>query len=382
MKSTRLIILGATGSIGRQTIDCVERANAAEPGRFVVAGLSAGRNAEALAAEGRRFPGAALALDAATAGDESFRFAGPGASIGLLRETEADLVVNGIAGAAGLLASIEALSAGDNLALANKESVVMGYSHLAALAAERGLAIIPVDSEHAALFQLVRRIGKSSVSELTITASGGPFRSRSLGELERISPDEAAHHPVWNMGRKISIDSATLANKGLELIEAVRLFGMPEERVKVLIHPESLVHALVRTVDSALYAHVSAPDMRLPINIALNWPEEVAADFGVLDLAGKTLHFEEPDTARFPMLDLARRAVRVGEAATIAYNAADEIAVQAFEEGRLRFTQIAAVVARALEADWALPVPDVGSIFDHDARARGLAKLAVSEYEC
>jgi 1-deoxy-D-xylulose-5-phosphate reductoisomerase len=382
MKPTRLIILGATGSIGRQTIDCVERANAAEPGRFIVAGLSAGRNAEALAAAGRRFPGAVLALDAPSSDGESFRYCGPGASCRLLRETEADLAVNGIAGAAGLLASIEALAAGDHLALANKESVVMGYSHLAALAQKRGVGIVPVDSEHAALFQLVRRIGKPSITELTITASGGPFRARSLAELERITPDEAAHHPVWKMGRKISIDSATLANKGLELIEAVRLFGMPEERVKVLIHPESLIHALVRTVDSALYAHVSAPDMRLPINIALHWPEEAAADFGALDLAGKALHFEEPDTSRFPMLELARRAVRVGEAATIAYNAADEIAVQAFEEGRLRFTQIASVVARALEADWTLPVPDVGSIFDHDARARGLAKLAVSEFEC
>jgi len=382
MKSTKLIIVGATGSIGRQTIDCVERANAVEPGRFIVAGLSAGRNAEALAAAGVKFPGAVLALDVPHAGGDDFRYTGPGASSRLLRETECDLVVNGIAGAAGLLASIEALAAGDNLALANKVSVVMGYSHLAALAKKRGADIIPVDSEHAALFQLVRRIGASSIAELAITASGGPFRARGLEELERITPDEAAHHPVWKMGRKISIDSATLANKGLELIEAVRLFGMPEERVKVLIHPESLVHALVRTADSALYAHLSAPDMRLPINIALHWPEEAAADFGALDLAGKTLHFEEPDAARFPMLDLARRAVRVGEAATIAYNAADEIAVQAFEEGLLRFTQIASVVARVLEGDWALPVPDVGSIFDHDARARSLAKLAVSEFEC
>jgi 1-deoxy-D-xylulose-5-phosphate reductoisomerase len=382
MKPTKLIILGATGSIGRQTIDCVERANAAEPGRYIVVGLSAGSNAEALQAAGRRFPGAALALDTAPSNAAEFRFAGPGASTRLLRETEAGLVVNGIAGAAGLLASIEALSTGRNLALANKESVVMGYSHLAGLAKRRGASIIPVDSEHAALFQLVNRIGKASISELTITASGGPFRARTIAELERITPDEAAKHPVWKMGRKISIDSATLANKGLELIEAVRLFGVPEEKVKVLIHPESLVHALVRTVDSALYAHVSAPDMRLPINIALHWPEEVAADFGAFDLAGKTLHFEEPDTSRFPMLDLARRAVRVGEAATIAYNAADEISVQAFEEGRLRFTQIASAVARVLDADWALPVPDVGSIFDHDARARSLAKLAVSELEC
>ena len=183
---------------------------------------------------------------------------------------EADLVVNGISGSAGLPASVSTLSAGKNLALANKESVVMGYGLLKALADRNNLSIIPVDSEHAALYQLLSRIGADSVSELTITASGGPFRLKTASELETITPDEAARHPVWSMGRKISIDSATLANKGLELIEAVRLFGVPETSVKVLIHPESIVHALVRTIDGSLYAHMSSPDMRLPINIALH----------------------------------------------------------------------------------------------------------------
>ena len=258
----------------------------------------------------------------------------------------------------------------------------MGYSHLEALSRKNGLAIIPVDSEHAALFQLVSRLGSASITELSITASGGPFRNRPAEELEAISPDEAARHPVWKMGRKISIDSATLANKGLELIEAVRLFGLPEDRVKVLIHPESIVHALVRTKDGALYAHISAPDMRLPINIALHWPEEVESAYGALNLAGTTLHFDTPDTLRFPMLALARSAVRIGEAATIAYNAANEVAVASFEEGKIRFTQIGSIVDMVLQKDWAFPVADTDSIFEIDANARRYAQRAVTECQC
>jgi 1-deoxy-D-xylulose-5-phosphate reductoisomerase len=381
-KPRKIIVLGATGSIGRQTLDCVEEANRRDPGKFIVTGLSSNTNIRGLLDSGTRFPTAALALQGSLETGDGIRFTGPDAVSSLLAATEADLVVNGISGSSGLLASVRALSSGKNLALANKESVVMGYSHMKALAEKHGLSIIPVDSEHAALFQLISRIGAGSVAELTITASGGPFRMKSAQELAKITPDEAARHPVWKMGRKISIDSATLANKGLELIEAVRLFGVPENRVKILIHPESLVHALVRTVDGALYAHMSSPDMRLPINIALHWPEEVPCPFGRLDLAGKTLHFEEPDTVRFPMLNLAREAVSQGEAATIAYNAADEIAVDAFESGSLRFTGIPSVVAAVLEGDWAFPVPDVDSIFVIDARARAMAHLAVTEYQC
>ncbi|MFA6365978.1 MAG: 1-deoxy-D-xylulose-5-phosphate reductoisomerase, partial [Candidatus Hydrogenedentales bacterium] len=399
MNPRKVLILGATGSIGRQTIDCIEDANRKAPGSFIVTGLSADRKAEALLAAGAKFPGALLAMNGESglqhgtgqgtdhagrrAGKaQGIDWCGAGAIASLIRNSDADLAVNGIAGAAGLLASIEALSSGKNLALANKESVVMGYSHLKALADAKGLSIIPVDSEHAALFQLVSRIGKGSVRELTITASGGPFREKSPAELESISPDQAASHPVWKMGRKISIDSATLANKGLELIEAVRLFDLPEEKVNVLVHPESIVHALVRTMDGALYAHMSMPDMRLPINIALHWPEEVDASYGFLDLAGKTLRFEAPDTSRFPMLALARDAVRIGEAATIAYNAANEIAVEAFDTRKIRFTQIAGVVRSVLRNDWSFPVPDIGSIFDIDKKARSLAHLALTEYQC
>jgi len=382
MKQKKIIVLGATGSIGRQTLDCVEEANRKESGKFIVTGLSSNTNRQGLLDSGTRFPAAVLALQGGMKASDGIRFAGADAVSSLLDTAEADLVVNGISGSAGLLASVRTLSSGKNLALANKESVVMGYSHLKALAEKHGLSIIPVDSEHAALFQLISRIGTGSIDELTITASGGPFRMKSAQELSKITPNEAARHPVWKMGRKISIDSATLANKGLELIEAVRLFGMPEDRVKILIHPESLVHALVRTVDGALYAHMSSPDMRLPINIALHWPDEVPTSFGKLELAGKTLHFEEPDTVRFPMLSLAREAARRGEAATIAYNAANEIAIEAFESGLLRFTGIPSVVAAVLEGDWTFPVPDIDSIFVIDARARAMAQLAVTEYSC
>jgi len=381
MSSRKVIILGATGSIGRQTIECVEAANAKNPGSFTITGLGANRNAGDLLSLSSRFPGARLAVNDSVSRD-GIDISGPGAAERLIRSTEADLVVNGIAGAAGLVASVEALSSGRNLALANKESVVMGYSHLRSLAEAGMLSIIPVDSEHAALFQLVSRIGTASVTELTITASGGPFRDRSAKDLAGIKPDEAASHPVWKMGRKISIDSATLANKGLELIEAVRLFGLGEEKVKVLVHPESIVHALVRTRDSALYAHMSSPDMRLPINIALHWPREVEAAYGSLDLAGRSLHFEEPDLIRFPLLQLAREALRAGEAATIAYNAANEVAVAAFESGKIGFTQIASLVAAVLESDWTFPVPDLGSIFDSDGRARSLSQLALTEIQC
>jgi 1-deoxy-D-xylulose 5-phosphate reductoisomerase len=403
----KLILLGATGSIGRQTVECVEEANRRRPGSFELTGLSVNTDLGGLLELSKRFPRALLAMGSTSFSDTEFlpsqaaigtkarsetssqpglagslQFTGSGAVDRLLEGCEADLVVNGIAGSPGLKASYLALKKGMDLALANKESVVMGYSLLASLAEKNNLSIIPVDSEHAALFQLVNRCGAQSIQELCITASGGPFRDKSKEELMAISPDQAASHPVWKMGRKISIDSATLANKGLELIEAVRLFGFQEQRVRVLIHPQSLVHAIVRTVDGSLYANLSSPDMRLPIDIALNWPNEVESSFGKLDLAGKTLSFFEPDLFRFPMLRLAREAIRQGEAGTIAYNASNEVAVEAFVEGRIRFTDIATVVEESLSADWSLPAGDLGSIFYHDARAREKARAFIAEIKC
>lgn len=367
----RIIVLGATGSIGRQTLQCIEAENRISPGSFEVVGLSAHRGENALAEAGAAWPRAAAVLSSRPGGAEALDR--------MIRDTDAELAVNGIAGAAGLAASVAALESGKDLALANKESVVMAWSLLSDRAARHGSKIVPVDSEHAALFQLVNRLGSASIDELCITASGGPFRDKPVGELAGVTPDQAAKHPTWNMGRKISIDSATLANKGLELIEAVRLFGVPESKVRVLVHPESIVHALVRTVDGALYAHLSEPDMRLPIDVALHWPEERACPFGRLDLAGKTLRFQAPDDARYPMLALARRAAAEGEGATIAFNAADEVAVAAFERGEIGFMQIAELVRRTLDSGWITPEPDLGSILHIDAMARDVAKKALPE---
>jgi len=290
--------------------------------------------------------------------------------------------VNGASGSGGLGPSLAALSSGKDLALANKESIVMAWPLLDELARKAGSAILPVDSEHAALFQLCAKLGAAEIEELVITASGGAFRDRSLRELPFVKPDEAASHPNWSMGRKITIDSATMANKGLEVIEASRLFGFGGERVRVLVHPQSLVHSLVRTRDGSLYAQLSAPDMRLPIQNALTWPEVAPCPFGRLDLAGRTLEFREPEKERYPLLGLAYEALAAGEGATVAYNAADEVAVEAFEADRIRYTDIARAVASVLERGWPSRARELESIFDIDARAREAAALAVREIEC
>jgi len=388
----RVAVLGATGSIGGQTLACIDEANRLDAGAFQVVGLSAFSSEEALSRLSARYPEASLALSGVSSSSSKPEYAadlrgascffGPEACDALLGASHADLVVNGVSGAAGFRASVSALRQGSSLALANKESVVMGFSQIKKIADEKGLAIIPVDSEHAALFQLVSRVGSASIAELCITGSGGPFRTLPFSKFKDLSPEDAVRHPVWKMGRKISIDSATLANKGLELIEAVRLFGVAEENVRILIHPESIVHALVRTKDSALFAYMSEPDMRLPINIALHWPEEQPCAFGRLDLAGKALHFENPDLERFPMLRLAREAVRAGEAATNAYNASNEVAVAAFEQHRILFTQIPEIVERTLSRGWDFAVSDIDSIFEVDSLARKLAHGAVMEISC
>jgi 1-deoxy-D-xylulose-5-phosphate reductoisomerase len=385
----RVIIVGATGSIGRQTLDIVR----SHADRFEVVGLSARKDLAGLYAAAQPFPDAALALscppdeagpilDGFRRADRPLVLLGSAGLDELIRSSQADIVVNGAAGSGGLGPSLAALESGKDLALANKESVVMAWGVLRRAASASGARILPVDSEHAALFQLVNRIGADAVQELILTASGGAFRDRPLAELDRVRPDEAASHPNWNMGRKITIDSATMANKGLEVIEASRLFGFKPERIRVLLHPQSLVHALVRTTEGSLYAQVSEPDMRVPIQNALTWPELIDCPFGRLDLAGRTLEFHEPDRLRFPMLDLAYAALRAGEAAAVAYNAADEEAVQAFEAGRIRFTDMARVVERVIFEIAPSRLDDLGSIFEADAAARRLAAQAVREIEC
>lgn len=377
MQRKRIIVLGASGSIGRQTLDAIR----AFPGRFELAGAQARMNYGALAAIASEFPSARLCLsgEELPSGAELPRgcLRGGEGLASLIATAEADMVVNGIAGSGGLEPSILALEAGKDLALANKESVVMGWSLLEAAAAKSGSRIIPVDSEHAAVFQLINRIGRGDIEDITITASGGAFLNRPLADLAKVTPDEAAAHPNWKMGKKISIDSASLANKGLEVIEASRLFNMPPERVKVLIHPQSLVHALVRAKDGSLYMNVSAPDMRLPILNALAYPEVLSSQFGHLELAGKSLEFRDPDPARFPLLPLAYKALASGYGATVAYNAADEVAVAAFEAGRIAFPDIPNIVEAALSGDLPRQAVSLQAVFEQDSAARRRALSAI-----
>ncbi|HBK58409.1 MAG TPA: 1-deoxy-D-xylulose-5-phosphate reductoisomerase [Spirochaetaceae bacterium] len=371
--SKRVIVLGATGSIGRQTLDVIRESTASDE-RLELVGFSVHSNRDTLKLLNHEFPhGRAAWTGAPSSAPKEASWAGPEALAQLLSETEADIAVNGIAGAAGLSASILVLQRGMHLALANKESVVMGYRLLKKLADEHHCAIIPVDSEHAGLFQLIQRIGKPIISELTITASGGPFRMLPIDQLSSVTADDACKHPVWKMGRKISIDAATMANKGLELIEAARLFDMPQTSIRVLIHPQSYVHAMVRTLDGALYAQISKPDMRLPIHMALSWPNTTASSIGFTDLVGQTLEFYEPEKERYPLLWIARQALDEGEAACIVYNAANEVAVQYFEQGNIRFTQIATVVTSTLEKNWNLPIDSFEDILHIDSLARTIA---------
>ena len=374
----RVIVIGATGSVGRQTLEVIETLG----DFFEVAGLCAHRDEKGLRHLAARHPGASLCLSGVVNSMEGIALVGPVGLERLIMETEADMVVNGAAGSGGLRPSIAALSSGKDLALANKESVVMAWPLLDELSRAHGGRILPVDSEHAALFQLIAKIGVEEIDELIITASGGAFRDRSLPELEGVTPDEAAFHPNWSMGRKITIDSATMANKGLEVMEASRLFGFQSARVRVLIHPQSIVHSLVRTRDGSLYAQISAPDMRVPIQNALTWPLCLPCPFGRLDLAGQTLEFREPQRERYPLLGLAYEALAAGEGSTIAYNAADEVAVAAFEAGAIGYTSIAIVVGRTLESGWPSRARELRSIFEIDSSAREAAAAIVREIEC
>lgn len=350
----RVIVLGATGSLGVQTLQVV----ASSPDLQVV-GLSCDKNVALLLEQ-------AVSLgvkDVAVADPEAAaRFPetlypelqvrkGPQAPARLVRETEAEIVLNAIVGFAGLEASLAALEEGRVLALANKESLVCAGSLLREVARRRGALILPVDSEHSALFQLVAAAGAEAVATLLITASGGPFRGYDRSRLRSVGRDQALAHPTWTMGEKITIDSATLMNKGLEVIEAHHLFGLPYERIGVVVHPQSLVHALVGLTDGALLAHLGLPDMRVPIAYALHYPQRRPVGVSLLDLTqGVRLDFEAVDSEVFPAVELAREAGRRGDRAACALNAANEVAVHAFLSGGLSFLGISEVVSRVLEA--------------------------------
>ena len=371
----RITILGATGSIGSNTIQVV-RAN---PDDFQIVGLASFRDLDGLMLLSKEFPEARLSLGGYENTSDGIDFVGADAAVRLVQQTEADLVVNGINGAAGFLPSLASLQSGADLALANKETIVIAWEIISFEADKNGCKILPVDSEHSAIFHLVSAHGILDVDEIILTASGGPFRTWSTEKIAAVTLAEALAHPTWNMGGKITIDSASLANKGLEVIEAVKLFGIHPDKVKVLIHPQSRVHSLIRLREGSMYAQISQPDMRIPIHNALFWPECRINPFGFLDLADSELTFEKPKEDVFPMLKLAYTAAELGALYPNAYNAANEIAVAAFMDGILSFTDIPRITAAVLEKDWTGKIDTVEAVLYGDGRARREASRVITE---
>jgi 1-deoxy-D-xylulose-5-phosphate reductoisomerase len=349
----RVALLGATGSIGRQAIEIVE----AHPELELCAAASGSTPLDDI--------------------DAPLKEVG-GDLTDLLERAQPDVVLNAVVGFAGVHATLWALEQGIDLALANKESLVAA-GELALAARERGRGrILPVDSEHSALFQCLEGRAPEQVDTLVLTGSGGPFRGRTRAELEDVTPEQALAHPTWRMGPKITVDSATLANKGLEVIEAHFLFGLDYDRIEVAIQPTSIVHSLVRFRDGAALAHLGYPDMRVPISYALTYPDRAATPLPPLDLTALTLEFSLPDTDTFPMLSLARAAGVEGGSAPCVFNAANEVAVAAFLAGRLPFLGISEVVGETLGSAGTDPVRDVDDLVDADRAARGVAEGALA----
>jgi 1-deoxy-D-xylulose-5-phosphate reductoisomerase len=348
----RIALLGATGSIGRQALEIID----SHPGLELVAAASGSQPIDGIA------PLTQVGGDLAE----------------LLERAEPDVVLNAVVGFAGLRATLWTLERGADLALANKESLVAAGA-LALEAWERGGGrLLPVDSEHSALYQCLENRSADQIESLVLTASGGPFRGKSRDELTGVTPTEALAHPTWNMGPKITIDSATLANKGLELIEAHFLFGVPYERIEIVVHPTSVVHSLVRFRDGAALAHLGYPDMRVPISFALTYPERAETPVPTLDLAsGLTLEFHAPDSGAFPMLTLAREAGIRGGTYPCAFNAANEVAVAAFLDRRIGFLEIAETVERTLDTVDGAPAADLDQLTAVDAEARRIAETAL-----
>ena len=388
MRVTTVSIAGSTGSIGTQTLDVI----GAEPERFEVVALGARSSIEDLAAQAQRWSPKVVAIaDASLAGELSAAvpqgtevIAGPDAlaSIAAL----ADVCVNGVVGFAGLGVTLATLEAGKRLALANKESLIAGGPVVQRARAKAGAGeLIPVDSEHCAVHQCLRAqhpgaLAGEWVSRIVLTASGGPFRGRTRDELAKVTIDEALAHPTWSMGPKITVDSSTLMNKGLEVIEAHELFGVDYDRIEVVVHPQSIVHSMVELTDGATIAQLSNPDMRLPIAYALAYPDRVGTPFGSIDWArlGR-LDFEPPDLEAFPCLGLAYAAGRIGETAPAWLNAANEVAVAAFLDGRIPWTAIPDVLEAVLARHDGGPAACVDDVIDADRRAREAAWTVITE---
>jgi 1-deoxy-D-xylulose-5-phosphate reductoisomerase len=364
---TNVVVLGSTGSIGTQALDVIAR----HRDRYRVLALAAGRNTELLARQQVEFD-VEPALARAAAAD-------PGALAELAALPDADVVLNAVVGFAGLPATLATLEHGKRLALANKESLIAGGPVVAKVRAKRGGEIVPVDSEHSAVYQALRAGSRGEVRRVVLTASGGPFRGRTRPELAQVSVADALEHPTWNMGAKITVDSSTLMNKGLEVIEAHELFGVDFDRIEVVVHPQSIVHGMVEFTDGATIAQLSDPDMRLPIGLALGAPDRLDEAFGPLDWARTPkLEFEAPDLEAFPALALAYEAGRAGGGAPAALSGANEVAVAAFLEGRIPWLDIAEVVADVLQQGTG-NVEDVDDVLEADRLARERAGRAVEK---
>jgi 1-deoxy-D-xylulose-5-phosphate reductoisomerase len=381
----RLAILGSTGSIGCSALAVVD----AHPDRLRVVALAAGDNAERLAEQIARYRPAVVAM-ATAAGLDRLRAiradlppastAGPEGLIAVATHPDVDIVICASAGTAGLEAVLAAIDAGKTIALANKEVLVMAGALVTAAARRRGVAILPVDSEHNAIHQCLHGRARTEIKRLILTASGGPFRNAELEALERVTPAEALCHPTWQMGRKITIDSATLMNKGLEVIEAHWLFDVSADQIDVVIHPQSVVHSLVELVDGSVIAQLGVTDMRLPIQYACSYPERWEAALPTLDLARSgRLEFLAPSFERFPCLNLAYRALRGPASLPVVLNAANEVAVHAFLEGTLGFTAIPRVIERTMDAHQESPVDTLEDVRRIDAAGREFAIRAVHE---
>jgi 1-deoxy-D-xylulose-5-phosphate reductoisomerase len=378
----RIALLGATGSIGGSALDVIAR----HPGRYAVDALSAHSKVDELIALCQRFrpriaavadPAhyAALRDGLAAAGLPTRAAAGPEALAEIAADGGNDTVIAAVVGAAGVASTLAAARAGKRLLLANKEAVVLAGERLMAEVASAGARLIPIDSEHNAIFQCLPAEGsRAGVRRLVLTASGGPFRDRDPATLASVTPEEACAHPNWSMGRKISVDSATLMNKGLEVIEAHHLFGLPAERIEVVIHPQSTIHSLVDFVDGSMLAQLGQPDMRTTLAVGLAWPERIEAGVAPLDLVALgRLDFRAPDTAAFPCLRLAYAALRAGGSAPAVLNAANEIAVSAFLQHRLAFLGIPALIKATLDRLPALPGDTLDDRLAADAEARRVA---------
>lgn len=388
----RVTVLGSTGSVGSSTLDLMEQAEATGTGGFEVEALTGGANIAKLAEQARRWkPNLAVTADPGKLDDLRDALAGTGveAAAGETAVVEAatrpaDWIMASIVGAAGLKSAWAAADTGAILALANKESLVCCGPALIERVSRAGGRLIPVDSEHSAIFQVFPAEAPEQVAKLVLTASGGPFRQTTRAQMAAVTPEQAVAHPNWSMGAKISVDSATMANKGLEMIEAAYLFSMPQEKIDIVVHPESIIHSLVEYVDGSTLAQMGPPDMRTPIACALAWPERIAWPAPKLDLAALgRLTFEAPDLTRFPALQLARQALEAGGAGPAVFNAANEVAAFAFLDRKLGFLNIAAVVAETLEratkAGMVFGSGDAcGAALSVDAEARLMARSIIA----